>query len=143
MNNDEMEYLEKAVNNEKNDTLLNLTFDIIDREKREILELEELHLTKKEINVFLKKLDDYRYIKNFKDLQYGNFIRWINLNDPENINLVKVGGVVCQKDTDDGEIIIKNPMNRYFQINIEENLIFQKFSDQERIILYAVDHLNK
>ncbi len=38
---------------------------------------------------------------------------------------------------------MKNRMNRFFQINLDENLIFQKLTDQEKIILYAIDLANK
>ena len=38
---------------------------------------------------------------------------------------------------------MKNNMNRFFQINLDENLIFQKLTDQEKIILYAIDIVNK
>ena len=143
MNNNDIEYLEKAVNNEKNESLINLTFDIINKKKIEIL--EKLSLSKKETNVLLKKLDDYRYVDEINELQYGNFLRWISLNDPENLILTKVGGVLCDIKIEDNsiELVIKNPMNRFFQINMGEHLLFQKLSNQENIILYALDYLEK
>ena len=142
MNIDEIEYLEKAINNEKNDSISNLTFDKIDKKKKEIL--EELDLSKTKVKELLKKLEDYRYVEEIQELQLGNFIRWINLNDPENIELVKVGGILCESKIEDSiNLVIKNPMNRHFQINMEENLIFQKLSDQERVILYALDYVSK
>ena len=142
MNIDEIEYLEKAINNEKNDSISNLTFDKIDKKKKEIL--EELDLSKTKVKELLKKLEDYRYVEEIQELQLGNFIRWINLNEPENIELVKVGGILCESKIEDSiNLVIKNPMNRHFQINMEENLIFQKLSDQERVILYALDYVSK
>ena len=33
-------------------------------------------------------------------------------------------------------------MNRHFQINMEENLLFQKLSNQELVILYALEYVN-
>ncbi len=38
-------------------------------------------------------------------------------------------------------VLCKNNMNRLFQINFDENLIFQKLTDQESIILMALDNL--
>ena len=38
--------------------------------------------------------------------------------------------------------IMKNNMNRLFQINLDENLIFQRLTEQEKIILYAIDIVN-
>ena len=139
MNEDEIQYLEKALNNENNESLINLTFDKIDKKKREIF--EELHLSRSEIKKFLKKLEDYRYIEEIQELQYGNYFRWINLNNPENLKLTS-GGILCEIKVDNNiHLVFKNNMNRLFQINMEENFIFQKFSDQERIILYALDYL--
>jgi len=52
MNEDEIQYLEKALNNENNESLENLTFDIIERKKREMI--EELSLSKKQLKNYLK-----------------------------------------------------------------------------------------
>ena len=139
MNEDEIQYLEKALNNENNESLINLTFDKIDKKKREIF--EELDLPTIQIKKFLKKLEDYRYIEEIQELQYGNYFRWINLNNAENLKLT-TGGILCEIKVDNNiHLVFKNNMNRFFEINMEENIIFQKFSDQERIILYALDHL--
>ena len=139
MNEDDIQYLEKALNNENNVSLMNLTFDKIDKKKKEIF--EELDLSTTEIKKNLKKLEDYRYIEEIQELQYGNYFRWINLNNPENLKLTS-GGILCEIKVDNNiHLVFKNNMNRFFQINMEENFIFQKFSDQERIILYALDHL--
>ena len=77
------------------------------------------------------------------DLQNGRYISWINLTKPDNIKLT-TGGILCEIKIEDSVILVlKNNMNRFFQINMDENLIFQRLSDQERIILYALDYLNK
>ena len=142
MNDDEMKYLEKAINNENNESLINLTFDKIEKKKREIL--EELDLSKKEIKDLLKRLEDYRYVEEMQELQYGSYIRWINLNNPEKLEL-KNGAILSDIKVEDNIVLVlKNFVSRrFFQINMDENFIFQKFTDQERVILYALDHLEK
>ena len=40
-------------------------------------------------------------------------------------------------------LVFKNNMNRFFQINMDEALVFQRLSEQERIILYAICYVNK
>jgi hypothetical protein len=40
-------------------------------------------------------------------------------------------------------MMIKNNMNRVFQIKMDECVIFQKISDQENVILSALKYLNK
>lgn len=140
MNDDEIKYLEKAINNENNESLVNLTFDKIERKKREII--DELKLSKKETKELLKKLVNYRYVEEIQELQYGNYLRWINLNNPDDLKLTS-GSILCEiKIEDNINLVFKNYMNRHFQINIEENLLFQKLSNQELIILYALEYVN-
>ena len=139
MNNEDFKYLEKAVDNENNESIIDLTFDIIEDKKKDIL--DDLGLFKKDINEFLKKLNDYRYVDEMQELQYGAYYRWINLNNPDDLKLT-IGGILCEiKVEDNVNIVFKNFMNKHFQINMEENLLFQKLTEQERIILYALDHL--
>ncbi len=54
-------------------------------------------------------------------------------------------GMICEiKITDDGVLITsKNFMHRHYTFKMDECLIFQKLSDQERILLSALDHLDK
>lgn len=142
MDKEEIEYFEKAINNENNELLMNLTFDKIDKKKREIL--EELQLSKDETKKILKKLEDYRYVEEIQELQIGNYIRWINLNDPDNLELSN-GAILSEIKVEDNIILVlKNLISRkFFQIIMDENFIFQKLSDQERVILYVLDHLDK
>ena len=142
MNSDDIQYLEKILNNENNESLMNLTFDKIDTKKREIV--DELSLSKKETKELFKKLEDYRYVEEMQELRVGNYIRWINLNDPDNLEL-KNGAILSEVKIEDNILLVlKNFISRrFFQINMEENLLFQKLSDQEKVILYALDHLCK
>jgi len=140
MNDDEIEYLQKALNNENNESLVNLTFNIIKSQKKEII--NKLNLSDKISNELLKKLDNYRYVEEIQEIQYGNYIRWININNPENLKLTN-GGILCEiKIEDNIYLVIKNFRNRHFQINMEENLLFQKLSNQELVILYALEYVN-
>ena len=41
------------------------------------------------------------------------------------------------------KIVCKNNMNRFFQINMNENLIFQKLNNQENVLLSALDYINQ
>ena len=40
------------------------------------------------------------------------------------------------------QLVCKNFINKKFQIKIDECFIFQKLTDQEKIILSALDYLN-
>jgi hypothetical protein len=141
MNENELQYLEKALTNETNENITKQTFKEINKEKNEIL--NELELPKKTIKELLKKLEDYRYINEFSEVQYGRYFRWINLKNPDKLNLTN-GGILCEIKIEDFIVLVlKNNLNRFFQINIDENIIFQRLTDQEKVILYTVDYLNK
>ena len=40
-------------------------------------------------------------------------------------------------------ILLKNNMNRFFQIKFDECLVFQKLTNQENIILTILDYIDK
>ena len=141
MDENDVHYLEKILTNETNENITSQTFQEIDEKKREII--YELELSNAAAKDLLKKLEEYRYIDEIPDLQVGRYIRWINLTNPEKIKLVN-GGILCEIKIEDTVILVlKNSINRFFQINMDENLVFQRLSEQERIILYAIDLANK
>lgn len=134
------EFLKKALENENNESIINLSIAEIKCQKNDIL--QKLNLTREEHKINLLKLKEYRYINNINDLNYGSFIRCINLNKIENLSLNN-GGFVCDIKINNGvEILCRNNYNKFFQIKFDENLIFQKLTDQEKIILNVLKELN-
>jgi sulfite reductase beta subunit-like hemoprotein len=134
----------KALDDESNETLMNFTTDKIREMNLNIL--KELHLPKKETIDLYNKLKDYKYVDEMNDLKYGTYIRWIPIENPNNIYLTK-GAIFCEmKITDDGVFCIcKNfgYLSKHFQISMDKNLIFQKLTEQELVLLSALDHLAK
>ena len=134
----------KALDDTSNETLLNFTSDKIKEMNLQVL--KELCLPKQYTLDILRKLKDYKYVDEMNELKYGAYIRWINIEIPDNIHLTK-GAIFCEmKITDDGVFCIcKNYgfNSRHFQISIDKNLIFQKLTDQELVLLSALDHLSK
>jgi len=133
----------KALEDESNDTLMNFTTKKIREMNLKIL--KELNLSKQEtINIF-NKLKEYKYVDEMNDLKYGTFVRWIPIEDPTNIHLTK-GAIFCEmKITDDGVFCVCKNFgfpSRHFQISMDKNLIFQKLTDQELVLLSALDHLS-
>jgi len=134
----------KALDDESNETLLNFTTDKIREMNLKIL--KELHLPKKETIDIYNKLKDYKYVDEMNDLKYGTFIRWIPIEDPNSIQLTK-GALFCEmKITDDGVFCVCKNFGfpaRHFRISMDKNLIFQKLTSQEIVLLTALDHLSK
>jgi len=141
MEEHELNFLEKSLTNTNNNGIKDLTYSKINNIKQNIL--KELDLTKTQTNQLLKKLQDYRYIDELPELIEGRYLRWINLDDINNIKLT-TGGILCEIKVDNSIILVlKNNMNRFFQIIFDENLVFQRLSDQEKVILYAIDIVNE
>ena len=131
-----------ALENETNASIMELTTDKIQTQKNNML--QRLQLPRKKLKEFNKKLKKYRYCSDLKDIQYGFYIRWIPLRNPEKIILTN-GGIVCEiKITENGTYIVcKNRFNNIFQLKFDECLIFQKISQQEAVILKVLDYLVK
>lgn len=134
----------KALDDNSNENLFNFT-------TKKILEmnlniLKELQLNKNETLDLLKKLKEYKYVDEMSDLKYGTYLRWIPINNPTNIHLTK-GALFCEiKITDDGVFIICKNIgysNKHFKIKMDECLIFQKLTGQEKVLLNALDYLSK
>lgn len=135
------EILEKALNNEKNNSITKLNSAKIKKIKEDII--DELELQKKERADMLRKLYYYRLVDEIPELEYGRYIRWINLNKPE-IKLTN-GSIIVGVDIYDSGVHIKckNNMNRIFQIKLNDNIIFQQLTDEELVILKVLDYLER
>ncbi len=133
----------QALDDDTNETLLNFTTKKIKEMNLKVL--KELHLSKSDTLELLKKLDAYKYVDEMNDLKYGAYIRWIPIEDPTNIELTK-GALFCEmKITDDGVLCVCKNLGfskRHFQISMDKALIFQKLTDQEQVLLSALDHLS-
>ena len=134
--------LETALNNKNNSNVMELTNEKIATWKNNAL--QRLFLERSKLKSFHKKLKLYKYISGMDDLSFGHYIRWVNLNNPENFKLTN-GAVVCDIKVinDKLQIICKGGRNKIFQIKFDENMIFQKLTDQEKVLLSVLDHLNK
>lgn len=134
----------KALEDETNENLFNFTSDKMKEMNLKII--KELNLSRDESLSILKKLKEYKYVDEMSDLKYGTYIRWIPIENPKQIGLTK-GAIFCEmKITDDGVFLICKNLgysSKHFRISMDSNLIFQKLTDQELILLSALDHLSK
>jgi hypothetical protein len=131
-----------ALDNDDNENIMNLTTKSIKEMNLKIL--KELHLEEDVTLDYMKKLKGYKYIDELDELKCGKFIRWIPITDPEYLPLYFCGIICDIKITDNGVILIcKNFMHRHYTFKMDECLIFQKLTDQELILLSALDHLAK
>jgi hypothetical protein len=136
------EYLIKSLDNENNSGIENLSTRKIKAIKNDYL--QQLQLSREELKDYHKKLKEYRTVDDLTNIQYGRYIRWINLKNPENICLTTGGVIIDIQLQDDGiYVLCKNFRNKRMKIKIDECFIFQKLTDQEKTILAALDYLEK
>ena len=137
-----MEELLQALDNEKNDSIMGMTSQRIKGAKNDIL--QRLQIKGPELKVLHKKLKNYRYCAEPKDLRYGFYIRWIPLKNPDKLYLTN-GGIICDFKIIDNQlhVVCKNNYNHLMQVKFDETIIFQKLSNQERVILDILDYLDK
>jgi hypothetical protein len=133
----------KAIEDNTNEHLLNFTPAKIKNLNLKIL--MQLELTDTNIiKDMMQKLNNYKYVDEMNELKYGTYIRWIPLDNINNIHLTK-GAIFCEiKITDDGVYLIcKNFGNstKHFRLKFDECLVFQKLTEQELILLNAIAEL--
>jgi len=136
-----VELLMKAIENDNNDKLLKLNKNKIMKLKNDIL--QKLRQPTSKLKKFHKQLKDYIYIDNISDINYGSYIRWINLNKPNNINLTN-GAFICDIKVKECSINIlcKTRMNIFFELKLNENLIFQKLNNEEKILISVMNYIS-
>jgi hypothetical protein len=137
-----IQLLQQALENDDNLNIINTNIQDIKNKKNEIL--QELGLKRDDLKSFHKKLNGYMYIDNISDLKYGRNIRWINLKRLDPIKITN-GSVLCDiKIGAKGIVLVLKGFNAsYITLYFNENILFQKINDEEKIILKAVEYLEK
>ncbi len=131
-----------ALDNDNNSSIMKYTSKKINKFKNDIL--QQIQLTGEKLKEYHKKLKEYRYCSDMVDLQYGYYIRWISLKNPDNIKLTNGAHILDVLIKKNGiHILCKNNRNKIFQIKFDEVIIFQKLSQQEDILLGVLDYLDK
>ena len=142
MSNIEIDDLLVALDDESNHSILNLTSEKINNMKETVL--KEIGLPSEQIESLMTTLKYYMYVDEIPDLRVGAFIRWIPLKDPKYIHLTRGGYIceinICKKGVG---IVLKNQFNKYFQVLLNNCLIFRKLNDEEKILLAAMNYLNE
>ena len=150
MKSDEMKkVLENALSNETNERITQMSREKIDEYKNKLF--DELNISNKQKEELKNSLRLYRFVDDINDFKEGTFIRWINLNkiaDFSNLKLERGAHISEIKMMDDDvHIVCKSLWSkrgpRYIELLGGNNLIFQKLTDQELIILSVIDYLNK
>ena len=106
--------------------------------------LQKLYLERADLLKYHKILKDYKFVDELDEIKLGSYIRWFNLNRMEDMRLTN-GGIIVdfKKGIDDILIVCKNRMQRFFTLKMNQCVIFQKLSSQERVLIKIIDYINK
>jgi hypothetical protein len=132
--------LANASNNMSNQSMLNLTTSKIHTLTNNVL--NNLNITHQQHNLFTNQLKTYMLVDELDEIKSGAYIRWISLNEH---TILKRGALFCniQISADGIQLICKHPkFNNYYQLTMDDNLIFQKLNNQQLIVLSALDYLS-
>ena len=132
-----------AMNKTENNTIANMTLKKITARRHEIL--SSLNLTTEKMEEFERKLHMYRVIENPWDLKHNQMIRWIPLRSLETRPYVTLGGTLFRVRENVEEkthiVTIRNIKRFVFNIRFELNVVFQRLSQEELMILRAVEYV--
>jgi len=104
---------------------------------REIVQvLRENNLDQTQIQEICGKLSEYRLINEIYQLHKGKHVRWLR-----NGRLTNGGIVVDVKFLDSGTHILCKNKHMFIQYKYDECVTFQRFSEDEMIILQVVSNI--
>ena len=104
--------------------------------------LAAIHTSPANKTAWQHKLQRYRFVEDLEGLEYGCYVRWINL---EGTPKLTNGGIIIEvKIGDDGVVIVcKNVPGRVFQFSFDASLVFAKLTQQELVMRQAIRCLDK
>lgn len=137
----DIEKLNKALDNQQNAVLLKLNNKEITEMNKQIL-LSLPKITNKIVASHMKSLKGYRYVDEISDLKTNVYIKWIRYDSP---NILTKGAISCSVKITNDEMLVmcKNFFGKFFYVSMEECVLFQKITDEENVILSAMDFLLK
>jgi hypothetical protein len=132
-----------SMNKTENNTIANTTLKKIHARRHEIL--ASMNLTPEKLAEFERKLHMYRVIETPYDLKHNQLIRWIPLRSLEARPYVTLGGTLfrIRENIEDKMhiVTIRNIKRFVFNIRFELNVVFQRLSNEELMILRAVEYI--
>jgi hypothetical protein len=136
-----IDLLTRAAENEDNAHILNLTAATVAAAKTSILQdMVNDETVRQDI---MEKLEGYVYIDEIHEVRSGTYIRWLNVEDDDNITLAK-GGIFCDvRFSDYGAVLrCKTFRDRYYEVKMDNVILFRKLTPQERVLMCALTYLS-
>jgi len=136
------ERLVTAIQNVKEESIVDTNLSEIKSVKNNVL--QQLQLSREKLQDFHKRLQNYRYIDEITELNSGDYVRWIDLNNAANIKIAS-GAFVCDVEinSDGIHLKLKTITHRHIQLRMDEIFLFRKLTDDELVILSALKYLKQ
>jgi hypothetical protein len=132
-----------AMTKTENSTIANMTLKKIAARRHEVL--STMNLTPEKMAEFERKLQMYRVIETPDELKHNQLIRWIPLRSLETRPYITLGGCLFSVRYNEEEslhiVTIRNVKRFVFNIKFELNAVFQRLSQEELLILHAVEYV--
>ncbi len=102
--------------------------------------LQNLVLEPDEMKHYQKLLSEYRYVDEVDELRLGSYIRFFKLTT-DTLELGR-GGFLADIQVKKEQIVLlfKNK-TRFFKLKLNECILFQRNTTQEKILIHILDHI--
>jgi hypothetical protein len=131
----------QALDNDKNEALMNSNFTTRKINKIKLKILNKIGATQEQIQKILPRLEGYMYVDEIPQFQVGSYLKSIPL-EKSYLNLINRGFFFGTKVSENGVLVMCKYFNRFYNLRLDNNLFFQKLSKQQMVILSAMDHLH-
>lgn len=138
----DIEELLDNINNEANDKLLDRTLSDVHAERNRVL--QSVGLPREELKSMNKKLRNYMYIDELRDLTYGAYLRWLPLN-PEAEPYLRRGGFLVDVDFVERGVNLRvlTLARTHATVSFDANIVFQKLTESNLLLLELVNHIKR
>ncbi len=135
-----IEELDKIVDDIHKYKLDNLDSNKIKKVKYDML--KSIAEDKDELVYFYKLLNNYRYVDEIDEFRIGSYIRFFNLKKTEvSLQLMRGGFIYELRPTNNDILVCCKNGSRFFNIKMNECVIFQKNTKQEQLLISIIDNL--
>jgi len=135
--NDEIQHMLNEMDEKK---LTYLNSSIIKDAKNNIL--QKMGFERNELKHYHKLLKNYRFVDELDELSLGHHIRWFNLTKLNNMKLYN-GAILTNIEYINNQVYLlcKSYKNNIFTIKMDKIILFQKFYDQELLMIRILDYI--
>jgi hypothetical protein len=109
------------------------------KERKNII-LRKITLDNSEMSHYQKLLIDYRYIDEVDELRMGSYIRFFKLNT-DTLEIERGGFLVDIQVNKQRIVLLFKNRNKFFKLRMDECILFQKNTSQEKVLIQILDHV--